>query len=157
MSSLQNYLQQLNLAESQQGIWVNPENPTEEYRIGQYCFENGGINDNWVCIGTLDDLSFGFQSGYSAFACWVSGGINSESMPRSNQKITYKGRSITVNPLALYEAWTDGSVDEEFAAFIQKEVDSIRSEWSEMDAENFVNNKLPEILESAKELEGFYA
>ena len=70
-SKLFDYLVELNTSENQWGIWVNPEAPTEDFRIGQFCFSNGGINDNWICIGSLEELSFGFQSLGEAIEMWL--------------------------------------------------------------------------------------
>ena len=60
MESLQEYLARLNCSETQWGLWVNPEN-INEFREGQFIFENGGKLDGFICIGTLDELSCGFQ------------------------------------------------------------------------------------------------
>lgn len=147
-----NFLQQLNSAESQWGIWVNPENPTEEFRTGQFCFENGGIRDGWVCIGSLDKLSFGFQSNQDAFASWVSEG-RSDSLSSDIESITYRNKRVDINPEALYEAWCNGDLDSEFAEFISKEVEEIKEIWSENQASDFVDNELPEILENANTAE----
>lgn len=59
MQKLIDYLADLNSAESQLGIWVNPNN-LDDFRVGQFCYENGGVLDDKVCIGGLNDLSFGF-------------------------------------------------------------------------------------------------
>ena len=59
--SLAEYLACLNSSENQWGIWVNPCN-LDDYRIGQFIFENGGMRDGKVCIGSLDSLSYGCQS-----------------------------------------------------------------------------------------------
>lgn len=148
MATLQNYLKSLNSAESQWGVWVNPENP-EEYRVGQSIFENGGLLDGWICIGTLEDLSFGFQSTHDAFASWVSGGA-SEAMPDGVKTIYYEGKEIRVQPQAFYEAWVERRFVKEFTDFVTEQVDNICDEWSELAAEDFIDNKLPEILETAK-------
>ena len=50
------WLAQNNSSENQWGVWVNPRD-VQDYRIGQYCFENGGVDDDWVAIGSLDSLS----------------------------------------------------------------------------------------------------
>ncbi|WP_324282642.1 hypothetical protein VKI22_03580 [Cyanobacterium aponinum UTEX 3221] len=59
MQKLIKYLASLNSTESQVGIWVNPNN-LDDFRIGRFCYENGGVLDEKFCIGHLSDLSFGF-------------------------------------------------------------------------------------------------
>lgn len=146
-SALQSYLQSLNTSESQWGLWVNPENPTEEYRIGQYCFENGGIKDDWVCVGSLDKLSFGFQSDSEALETFLE---------QNDGGLDYNDRKVLFNKQGLLDAWSNDSLDEEFRSFLEAEIEKIQAIWSEEEAWNFVVNKLPEILESAKQLEGIY-
>jgi hypothetical protein len=150
MAALVEYLTQLNSSDSQQGIWVNPEDINDFIvRPLQFGYNAQTYGDR-VCIGTLDKLSFGYQSERDAFCCWVSGGISTEKMPKTIQTIEYQGRKVQVAPEALYEAWIDGSLDESFASFIQEATEEIFSQWASDEAESFVANELPAILESAK-------
>lgn len=130
MASLQNYLKQLNSAETQWGIWVNPENFEEEYRIGQYCFENGGLNDGWVCIGNLEQLSFGFQSTYDAIKQWLE---------NNDGEFEYNGRTVRVDVDAIAEAYGNGNLDEDFNAFLEGEAESIKEEWAKEESEGKIS------------------
>lgn len=142
MSKLQEYLQQLNSAETQWGIWVNPDNPTEEFRTGQFLFENGGLRDGWVCIGNLEELSFGSQSTYDAFE---------EYLKQNRNVIRYGGRTVKVNPRSLLDAYSSGNLSEGLVEFLEDEASDIEEEWAEVEAENFVENEPPDILEAALE------
>ena len=148
MAALKDYLKTLNSSDSQWGVWVNPENPTEDYRIGQFIFDNGGLDDGWVRAGSLENLSFGFQFERDAFASWISGG-QSEHISTLTRTISFNDRDVHVNPEALYEAYTEGKLDKAFAGFIENELQDITAEWADLAAEDFVENRLPEILESA--------
>lgn len=148
MAALRDYLKTLNSSDSQWGVWVNPKNPTEDHRIGQYCFENGGLLDGWILIGSLENLSFGFQSESDAFASWISDG-QSEHISTLTRTISFNDRDVHVNPEALYEAYTEGKLEKAFAGFIDNELQDITTEWADLAAEDFVENRLPEILESA--------
>lgn len=59
MKNLISYLSELNTSDNSWGLYVNPQN-IDNYRIGQICFENGGLLDEYVFVDTLDNLSFGF-------------------------------------------------------------------------------------------------
>jgi hypothetical protein len=137
--SLVDYLKNLNSSETQWGVWVNPSN-VDEYRVGQFCFENGGILDDWVCIGTLDKLSFGLQSQSEAIASWL----------KENEEFVYKNKKVRINASGLLKAWNLDILDSEFREFLEEKGEEIESEWTESEAEHFVYNKLPEILEQAK-------
>lgn len=135
--SLQKYLSNLNSADSQWGIWVDPDN-VDNYRIGQFCFENGGILDSKICIGSLDKLSFGLQSQHDAIKHYLE-----------ENQLTYKDKKVEVNPENILQAWSDGNLDEEFAEFLDNQSRHIMNIWAEYEAEDFVNNKIPEIIEQA--------
>lgn len=133
--SLQEYLSNLNCADSQWGIWVDPDN-VDHYRIGQCCFETGGILDGKICIGSLDKLSFGFQSQHDAIKQYLE----------ENQLLIYKGKKVKVNQKEILQSWSDGNLDPEFSSFLEKKSQDIMQTWAEYEAEEFVNNKIPEIL-----------
>ena len=135
--SLQEKLSNLNSADSQWGIWVNPDD-YDDYRVGQFCFENGGVLDNKICIGSLDKLSFGFQSHHDAIKMWLG----------ENHLLAYKGRKVKVNQAGILHAWSDGYLDQDFSEFLEDEVKSIMEIWSQCEAEEFVN-QIPEIIEQA--------
>lgn len=134
MSKLLDYLKGLNSAESQWGIWVNPENPQDEYRVGQYCFENGGVKDDWIHIGSLDDLSYGFQSMSEAIESYLS----------NLDCVQFKGRKVRVNKKAIVEAWSNGSLDDEFREFLESEAEAVKEVWADCEASAFVYDEMPE-------------
>lgn len=140
MTTLLAYLQTLNTAENQWSVWVNPDN-VDEYRIGQNCFENGGLLDNWVCIGSLDALSFGYQSTHDAIQHFLK---------ESGGEISYNGKRVKINAKGILDAYDCGNLDEDFQKYLEQEALVIEQLWSEIDAEFFVSNTLPEILENAK-------
>ncbi len=132
--SLQEYLSNLNSADSQRGIWVNPDN-INDYRIGQFQL------DGKICIGSLDQLSFGFQSQHDAIKQYLE----------ENQLLAYEGKKVKVNQKEILQAWSDGNLDPEFSSFLEKKSQDIMQTWAEYEAEEFVNNKIPEIIEQALE------
>ena len=136
--SLQEKLSNLDSADSQWGIWVNPDN-IDDYRVGQFCFENGGILDEKICIGSLDRLSFGFQSQHNAIKHYLE----------ENEFLIYKGRKVKVNKKEILRAWSDENLDEEFAKFLESNSEDIMKIWAKYEAENFVNNEIPEIIKQA--------
>jgi hypothetical protein len=142
--SLQEYLSNLNSADSQWGIWVDPDN-INDYRIGQFQIETGGIldGDGKICIGSLDKLSFGFQSQHDAIKQYLE----------ENQLLIYKGKKVKVNKKEILQAWSDGNLDADFAKFLEQNSLNIMQVWSECEAEEFVNNKIPEIEQA---LRGIY-
>ncbi|MEY2910762.1 MAG: hypothetical protein RLZZ184_71 [Cyanobacteriota bacterium] len=138
--SLQKYLSNLNSADSQWGIWVNPNN-INDYRIGQFQFENGGILDGKICIGSLDQLSFGYQSQLDAIKQYLE----------ENQLLTFEGKKVKVNQKEILQAWSDGNLDPNFSSFLEEKSQDIMEMWASYEAEEFVNNKIPEIIEQALE------
>lgn len=123
-----NFLSKLNSADSHQFVYVDPEN-----------IDNFGIRkqeEDWVSIGSLENLSFGFQSMSKAIESLIKGGI-----------YTYKGKRINVNKKTLLEAWSEGNlVNEEFVAELEKDATYICELWAELAAEDFVMNVLPTLL-----------
>jgi len=136
--SLQKYLSNLNSADSQWGIWINPDN-IDDYRIGQFCFDNGGVLDSKICVGSLDKLSFGFQSHCDAI----------EQYLKENQYLYYKGKKVKVNKEAILDIYREGTFDTDFTEFLEGEAQDIMKIWAECEAEDFVNNKIPGIIEQA--------
>ncbi len=122
------YLAQLNSCEEQWGIWVNPAD-LDDYRVGQCCFENGGLLDEKVFIGTFDQLSFGFQSTAKAIEQYADdlGG-----------QIRWGDRLIRVDAKALRRAYEEGYLDPHFRAFLESEARDIELTWAENEAENKV-------------------
>jgi hypothetical protein len=139
------YLQNLNSAESLWGVWVNPEN-VDEYRIGQFQFENGGILDDWICAGSLDTLSFGHQSMEDAIEALLT-----NHSTRYKPGFVYKGKEVRVNVKGILEAYREGNLDFDFLQALESEAEAIANEWSKLEAEDFVYNKLPEIIEQFQE------
>jgi hypothetical protein len=136
--SLQEYLSNLNSADSQWGIWVDPDN-VNDYIVASCCSENR----TYILIGSLDKLSFGFQSQHDAIKQYLE----------ENQLLIYKGKKVKVNKKEILQAWSDGNLDADFAKFLEQNSLNIMQVWSECEAEEFVNNKIPEIEQA---LRGIY-
>ena len=142
MKNLINYLSELNTSDNSWGLYVNPQN-IDSYRIGQVCFENGGLLDKYVFVDTLDRLSFGFQSTYEILETCLS----------SNNGVgefTYKCKKSKCDVEAIFNAYLEGKLDKNFYAFLEKEISCISNMWSTWEAENFVDEVLPDILNREK-------
>lgn len=142
MKNLISYLSELNTSDNSWGLYVNPQN-TDSYRIGQVCFENGGLLDKYIFVDTLDKLSFGFQSTYEILETCLS----------SNNGIgefTYKGKKSKCDVEAISNAYLEGKLDKNFYAFLEKEINYISNMWSTWEAKNFVDEVLSEILNRGK-------
>jgi len=137
--NLTQYLAELNAADPQWGIWVNPENPEEEYRVGQV-FENGGVLDDYVFIGSLDDLSFGFQS--------VDEILNFIFREEGFKNLNERKGNVSLD--GIKEAYSEGRLDPEFQSDLEDKIESIWNVWSQEEASYFVDQKIPEIIEACK-------
>lgn len=122
--SLAAYLKNLNSAETQWSLYVNPQN-IDEYRVGQNCFENGGLSDGWVCVGNLESLSYGFQSTTEAIAQYLED---------NKDEIEFNGRKVRVNRDGIMSAYSDGLLADEFQEFLETEAESIKEIWAENEA-----------------------
>ncbi|HEY9835510.1 MAG TPA: hypothetical protein V6D27_01220 [Vampirovibrionales bacterium] len=128
---LQDYLETLNSTEQNWGIWVDPENPEQNYRVGQTHHAGGGISDDKVFIGTLAELSFGFQSELKAWELLASQqGIEKESANN------------------MWQEWK-GTIPEKY----KQDIADITNEWAKESARLFISDELPEILAQAENLE----
>jgi hypothetical protein len=123
MTNLTDYLANLNTAENQWSLWVNPKN-IEQYRIGQNCFDNGGLNDGFVLIDSLSNLSCGFQLTPEAIEALLESG-----------RIEDKSRKVLVNKKAILAAYCEGSLHEDFQEFLENESEDIKAVWARNEAE----------------------
>ena len=115
---LATYLSTLNSSDNSQGIWVNPDN-IDEYRIGQCQFENGGLLDGWDYIGSLESLSYGFQSETEALESVLEG-----------DRFYFGGKHVRVNKQGIIDAYFEDNLAAEFAAALHKESEYIMSQWA---------------------------
>lgn len=134
--SLLEYLTRLNSVDATWGIWVNPQN-INDYRIGEIMHENGGMRDNKIFIGNLESLSFGFQSEEDALEHVLVHGVE------------FKGRLIRCNRKAMKDAFFEKKLHPEFEQHLQQRVDLICEEWAHVEAENFIEQSIPQLLEQA--------
>lgn len=141
MNALVQYLSTLNTAETQWSLWVNPEN-IENFQIRQDCFENGGLLDDLVRVGNLNDLSFGFQSMQEAIE---------EFLKNYPEEIVYRGKKVKINKDGILTAYCDDYLGQEFRDFLESEAKIIIECWSQVESEIWVFDKLPEILAAYKE------
>lgn len=144
--SLVEYLSQLNSSDSTQGIWVNPDNYTE-YRIGQFQFENGGILDDWKYIGSLEEISFGSQSYPDAIENVLKSGYNPNKKNSDIRSYTYNDQEMWVSIKGVLAAYSKNRLDRNFQKSLEEEADTVVQEWAQLQAEYFVSNELPKILE----------
>lgn len=139
------YLSELNSADSQQGIWVDPAN-TDDYIIRPIMFGyNRQSYGDRVLIGSLDKLSFGFQSRFDAIKQY----LNDNEIRHDIARINKDGLSVMVSISGIMDNLDN--LDEDFRAFLDQEAEAIEKGWSEDEAELFVIDQLPEILQAAKE------
>jgi len=117
--TLVEYLSQLNTCESQWGLWVNPEN-LDDYRISQYCFENGGIYDEKVHIGSLESLSYGYQSMTEVMESYLCG----------IDFVQYNGRKVKIAHNSILEAYKNDLLDEDFREFLEDSAQDTKDEIS---------------------------
>ena len=87
----------------------------------------------------MDKLSFGFQSHCDAI----------EQYLKENQYLYYKGKKVKVNKEAILDIYREGTFDTDFTEFLEGEAQDIMKIWAECEAEDFVNNKIPGIIEQA--------
>ena len=138
--TLLSYLSQLNSADQNQYIWVNPDD-INDYKISQWSL-SGRVN-----IGSLDNLSFGFQSMTEAIKNW----LDNQKIDRKKATFRYHGNKVTVAVRGIMDAYQSEALDKEFKEFLENEALDILSTWAEFEAENFINDNLPDILAQAKE------
>ena len=129
MTALVDYLKSLNVADSSWGLYVDPEN-IDDYRIGQNCFQNGGILDDKVRVASLDKVSCGHQSTLEAF---------------ENVAPKVMGRH-EYNLEALFDAYEYGRLAPELKTRFDDEIKALLKEWADAEASHFVYEELPQIL-----------
>ena len=138
--TLLSYLSSLNSADSSNYGWVNPDD-INDYKVSPRDL-SGRVN-----IGSLDNLSFGFQSMTEAIRNW----LDNQKISRDKSAFQYHGNKVIVAVNQVMEAYTSELLDKEFKQFLEEEASDILEAWSEAEAENFIDNGLAEILAQAKE------
>ena len=71
--------------DSSQGIWADPN--TFEYRFGQFIFENGGLLDDKVCIGSLEyliDQQSAYAGSFTEFL--IDSGLSEEEIEELSEE-----------------------------------------------------------------------
>lgn len=142
MKPLIDFLSELNTNDNTWGLYVDPEN-IDNYRIGQMCFDNGGLVDDYVFIGDLSSLSFGYQSTYECLESYL------DSLTTKNKEkaeLSYKGKKVLVNKEAIINLYFEAKLDEDFQNFLEKEINFIYEMWSLWETEIFIYEELPKIL-----------
>lgn len=120
--SLTQYLAQLDSVESQWGIWVNPQN-LEEYRIGQFLFENGGVIDNFVSIGSMESFTEEKYNYCGSFYDYVH--------KHHSSNILFNGKQVRFNSKSMADAISSGLVDKDFEEALYEEYNKMCQDWSE--------------------------
>jgi hypothetical protein len=132
--TLVTYLSKLNTSENQWSLFVNPEN-VDDYRIGQDCFENGGLDDGKIKVASLDAVSFGFQSRLETLESLL------------NSSIEFKGKKVNFNKQAMIDAFSDSKLGEEFQDFLDQQIDEAAEQNSIWEAEFYVE-QLPDLIKT---------
>jgi hypothetical protein len=127
------YLSNLNTCENQWSLFVNPEN-VDDYRIGQDCFENGGMLDAKVNVASLDDVSFGFQSRSEALEFILK-----------YADLKFKAKKINFNKQAMIEAYNEDLLGEDFKKYLDELIDEHVEINSIAEAELYVENLQDEL------------
>lgn len=124
------YLSTLNSTETQWSIYVNPEN-LDEYQCTQWDGRSG-----WLNIGTPDSLSFGFQPDLEHLKSYLLG----------SDYIEYKGKKVKFNRKGILEAYSEGTLDEDFQEFLLESIEDDKTESAKSEAEFFVNDTIPDLI-----------
>lgn len=129
-----NYLAALNTTENQWSLWVNPCN-LDDYVILQHVQNppNGFIN-----AGNLDSISFGFQSETDALAYIMKG-----------DRYQYHENTVRVNADVIADHYFGNTLGEEFMEALTEDVKNVCNAWAIAEAELFVDDRLPELIEQA--------
>lgn len=143
--TLQEYLSQLNSASIEWGIWVDPKNP-DNYRIGQFIHENGGLLDGWVGIGSLESLSYGNYCEPKVLDYILSSHRGSEKSEYT--EFLFDGRIVKCHRESMKKAYFDNFLAPHLAEYLRKEVETISQVWAKEEASVFVSDLLPDILEA---------
>ena len=138
------YLSQLNTSDTSWGLYLNPDN-INQYRIGQLCFDNGGLLDDYIFIDNLSNLSFGHQSERDALESILG------TSDKEKTIIIYNSRKAFIKKNKILELYFEGRLDKDFYEFLKKEVEEIMNIWSIWEAEFYVNETLPEIIAERRE------
>ncbi|NJN88947.1 MAG: hypothetical protein HC878_00230 [Leptolyngbyaceae cyanobacterium SL_5_14] len=123
------YLAALDSSEEMWGLWVDPENP-DDFRLGQYIFDNGGLNDGKVDMGSLSVLSCGNQDAADAIRQWLKD---------RKGVFQYGDRRVSVNIHGVMMAHHLGTLDDDFLSFLEASARPIQHEWADLDAEHKVS------------------
>jgi hypothetical protein len=142
--NLVQFLSKLNSCDRYTGIWVNPSN-LDEYRVGMFELKNGGLDDDWICIGSLERLNFREQSVAELMREVLQ--KNGWSLQKPDVgSFFHRGKPIRVSISATTEAFVNRKLDKDFYETLHEEVVKLKEEWSELDAEQFVNQEVRPII-----------
>jgi hypothetical protein len=124
------YLAELNCSDNTQFVYADPDN------LDNFCIGREAPS-GFVGIGDLSNLSFGFQSRLEALTQWLD---------NADGSFVFKGRTVRYDRDGLINAYFEGLLGDAMFDFLTNWIDSIVSEWSLVEAEFFVSEKLPDIL-----------
>ena len=156
MKNLVDYLSELNAVDNTWGLWVDP-NDINNYRIGRFCFENGGLLDNFICIGDLSDLSFGFQSHKEVLETILDS--NTYSKDSTKAELFYNEKKVLVKKESILELFFENSrlLNTDFYTFLEDSICELANIWSTGEAELFVEEQLPQLLAKDYENETLFS
>lgn len=120
---LREYLLTLQSSDSQQGIWVNPQN-INDYRIGQFCFDNGGVYDDFIEIGSFEQLSFpknyGLRDAIEDF-------------------LKDSGADLGLDAEDTISAYDDGELEEGIEKFLEEKASEYRRIQAEFECDEYLD------------------
>jgi hypothetical protein len=126
---LVDYLASLNASTDQWGLYVNPTD-LDDYRVEQLIFDNGGLLDGKVYVGTLEDLSCGYQCQVDAIKTFLE-----DNERFGIAEIKYKNKLVRCKTESIIDAWSEDKLDPEFQEFLESEAEEIELEWAKNEAE----------------------
>jgi hypothetical protein len=126
-NNLVDYLKNLNSANSNWYLWVNPDN-VDEFEVNQQCPRKG-----WFNAGSLNNISYGMQSMEEAVRNYLS---------QCDGVITGFSKKIRFNLEGMMEAYKEDRLSEELRRYLEVQGTEIMMIWSEQEAEIFVDETL---------------
>lgn len=116
--SLVDFLSILNVNESAMGVWVNADNPMEDYLVGY----PDDVLEGWVYLGSLWELSFAQQSRRKGLESFL--GFH-PALSRINDKleVSFYGKDVILSVCGIFYEWCCGNLDPKFNRWLDEQID----------------------------------
>jgi hypothetical protein len=124
------YLSELNCSDSTQFLYVDPED-LDRFVIAQVA------PAGFVCIGSLDCLSFGYQNRHDALKQWLA---------NADGSFSFSGQLVHFDIDGLLDAYFDGKLADDMYDYLTERIDEIVTEWSQVEADFFISETMPDML-----------